>query len=81
MMIRLREEFDADLPKINYPTEYETDSNRFLLTCDLCARQFYVGQAIFENHFKAFEHHSDHQFVCLECEQESDEFNNPIVRG
>lgn len=69
-MPRVKEELDADFIKTNEPTEYMTDLNRFELPCGVCGKVLFVDQSTVQDLERRLEHDLDHQFICLECEQD-----------
>ncbi len=69
-MIRIREEFDADLIKTNLPTEYQTELNHYELLCGVCNKHLFVDEPTIKSYQKALEYNFDNQFTCSECEEE-----------
>lgn len=65
-----RQQFDADVARINEPTEYKTDQNIHPLNCGVCGQILYVDRDTFEHHESARECDLDNQFICINCEQE-----------
>lgn len=69
-MPTVRQQFDADVARINEPTEYKTELNIHALNCGVCGQIMYVDQETFDRYERAVECDLDNQFICMNCEHE-----------
>jgi hypothetical protein len=75
-MLRIREQYDADLIKRYDPAEYMVDENRFPMPCSVCGNEFYVDKATLRRYERAVGFDTDNTFVCRVCEGEYDELSH-----
>lgn len=73
-MVRIRSFYDADREdKLNVPTFYKTEQNKYELICSDCGKSVFVNDLIFQDVTKIVEKTMENPFYCPECIEQYEE--------